>query len=160
MFSFKSDKVGIFNEEWELLTEPALETALPNLALSGVCVAEDELVGKREKFWRDFEQQCDILANVSDDGLEEFASLSRTPKKLKKSIRDPEVFAHLFEESNRDHVVYYTKPVMDGFLDLLDSLDHYFSRFKGQALLPTFEWSTKVAELEQIIKQIDNPYTR
>jgi hypothetical protein len=56
VFSFKSGKVGTFNEEWELLTDPALLTSLPILSLSGVCVAEDELVSKREEFWKQFEQ--------------------------------------------------------------------------------------------------------
>ena len=68
---------------------------------------------------------------MSDDGLDEFAALCKTPKKLTMNIRDPGVFAHLFEENNRDHLLYFTKPVMDGFLGLLDSLDYYFNRFKG-----------------------------
>lgn len=40
-FSFKSEKVGMFNEEWELMTEPALLHSLPVLSLSGVCTQED-----------------------------------------------------------------------------------------------------------------------
>jgi hypothetical protein len=35
-FSFKSAKVGMFNEEWELLTEPVLKTAISLVSLSGI----------------------------------------------------------------------------------------------------------------------------
>lgn len=79
MFSFKSEKVGIFNEEWELLTEPALLTHLPNLSLCGVGVAQDELSGKREEFWRDFEHHMDVLFNGSEEGFDEFALKNKTP---------------------------------------------------------------------------------
>lgn len=42
-FSFKSEKVGIFNEEWNLLTEPVLLNNLPILSLSGIGVEADQL---------------------------------------------------------------------------------------------------------------------
>lgn len=69
------------------------------------------------------------------------------------------MFAKLFEENNRDKVLYYTKPVMDGFLDLLDNLDHLHRKTTGSSLYNTFTWSTKVSELEKIIKGIKNPYS-
>jgi hypothetical protein len=42
-FSFSSDKVGMFNEEWELWTEPLLLNQLPVLSLCGVSTEEDKL---------------------------------------------------------------------------------------------------------------------
>jgi len=42
VFSFKSGKVGMFNEEWELMTEPLLLNALPVISLSGIATKEDE----------------------------------------------------------------------------------------------------------------------
>ncbi len=42
-FSFKSEKTGMFNEEWELLTEPLLLNPLNNVALSGIALEEDHL---------------------------------------------------------------------------------------------------------------------
>jgi len=40
-FSFTSDKVGMFNEEWELWTEPFLLNQLPVLSLCGISIQED-----------------------------------------------------------------------------------------------------------------------
>jgi len=37
----------MFNEEWELLTEPLLLNSLPVLSLSGIAVKEDEYTGRR-----------------------------------------------------------------------------------------------------------------
>ena len=52
-FSFRStDKVGMFNEEWELLTEPLLVNSLPMLSLSGVALQPDNYADKRDDFWQ------------------------------------------------------------------------------------------------------------
>ncbi len=40
-FSFKSDTVGMFNEEWELLTEPMLQNPISLICLSGIATQED-----------------------------------------------------------------------------------------------------------------------
>jgi len=102
----------------------------------------------------------DVLFNGSDEGQDEFILKNKTPKKDPPNIRDPAVFAALFEEKNRDNVLYFTKPVMDGFLSLLDDLDYLHKKTTGQSLLNTFVWSTKTNELEKIIRSIVNPLTR
>jgi len=66
----------------------------------------------------------DVLFNGSDEGQDEFILKNKTPKKDPPNIRDPIIFGPLFEEKNRDNVLFYTKPVMDGFLNLLDDLDY------------------------------------
>lgn len=55
-FSFKSAKVGMFNEEWELLTEPLLQTPLSLVSLSGIATQEDLKSKKRDEFWTGFSQ--------------------------------------------------------------------------------------------------------
>jgi len=55
VFSFTSEKVGMYNEEWELWTEPLLKNQLPILSLSGMSTSEDNLVHKREDFWDQFD---------------------------------------------------------------------------------------------------------
>ena len=52
IFSFRSEKVGMFNEEWELLTEPLLQNTLPVLSLSGIALQTDEYSQKRDEFWQ------------------------------------------------------------------------------------------------------------
>ena len=48
----------------------------------------------------------------------------KTPPKEILDIRDPAIFAKLFEEENRDQILYFTKVTMDGFFDLLDDLEY------------------------------------
>ena len=45
----------MFNEEWELLTEPLLLNSLPMLSLSGVSLETDQYADKRDAFWQSFE---------------------------------------------------------------------------------------------------------
>lgn len=45
----------MFNEEWELLTEPQLLEPAPLLNLSGMATKVDEYVGKVETFEKEFE---------------------------------------------------------------------------------------------------------
>ena len=55
IFSFRSEVAGIFNEEWELLTEPQLLYPAPILNLSGMAVKEDEYIEKRATLAANFE---------------------------------------------------------------------------------------------------------
>jgi hypothetical protein len=161
VFSFKTEKVGMFNEEWELLTEPALLGSLPQLSLSGIGEAEDELVQARADFEAMFTAEMNTMASkFTDDGISEIQMESKTPTKVLPDIEDPLVFAPLFEERNRDRVLYYSKPVMEGFFDLLDDLDHLHRRATGNSLFKTFTWSTKVSEIETMIKAISNPLSQ
>jgi hypothetical protein len=47
IFSFRSEKPGMFNEEWELLTEPQLLEPAPILNLSGMATKADDYTEKR-----------------------------------------------------------------------------------------------------------------
>merc|ERR1712166_1411975 len=46
-FTFSSEKIGMYNEEWELWTEPLLHNQLPVLQMAGICVQEDKHEEKR-----------------------------------------------------------------------------------------------------------------
>ena len=47
----------MFNEEWELLTEPLLINSLPMLSLSGISLQADLYAEKRQNFWQNFEEK-------------------------------------------------------------------------------------------------------
>jgi len=55
-FSFKSNKIGMFNEEWELLTEPLLMSPLASISLSGIACEDDKLAQQREEFFKEFSE--------------------------------------------------------------------------------------------------------
>jgi len=41
-FSFWSEKPGIYNEEWELITDPPLKDALPVVCISGNSLEDEQ----------------------------------------------------------------------------------------------------------------------
>jgi len=69
-FSFKSSKVGMFNEEWELLTEPLLKTPLTLVSCSGIATQDDQKKAKRDDFWTTFSPDYKPEQQVSIDALE------------------------------------------------------------------------------------------
>lgn len=80
----------------------------------------------------------------------------KTPAAPEPDLRDAEVFKGVFEEKNRHLGLYYTKDTMDGFYDILDDLAHLYQKQEGKPLSARFEWSTKVQELETLIKGLKN----
>lgn len=156
-FSFISDKVGMYNEEWELLTEPLLNNSLPMLSLSGIATQPDAYTEKRNRFWEDFTDN--FVQRDAAQTVDELIDRVKTPPKAEPNRRDPEIFAKMFEESNQDLKLYYSADTMDGLYDLLSDIEILYNKQDLQ-IPEDFEWSTKVGELEKMILQIANPYTR
>ena len=156
-FSFISDKVGMFNEEYELLTEPLLNNSLPMLSLSGIATQEDEYAEKRQRFWEDFTDN--FVQKDAAEAVETIIDRVKTPPKAEPNRRDAAVFAKMFEENNQDLKLYYSADTMDGFYDLLSDIEILYNKQDLQ-IPEDFEWSTKVGELEKMIEKIANPYTR
>jgi hypothetical protein len=77
IFSFRSEKPGIFSEEWELLTEPQLLEPVPVLNLSGMAVKEDEHVNGRQSLNERFEKE--LVHQASGDIVQEVVGEVRTP---------------------------------------------------------------------------------
>lgn len=70
----------MFNEEWELLTEPLLQTALPVLSLCGICTKEDELKNARDCFKSNYKMEF-AGRDASDDNIDD----------IFKNIKSPEI---------------------------------------------------------------------
>ena len=60
----------MFNEEWELLTEPELVEAPPLLTLSGMATKEDEFIEARNQLKQRFER--DLLLTEQPEYLSDF----------------------------------------------------------------------------------------
>ena len=65
IFSFRSDKPGMFNEEWELLTEPQLLEPAPLLYISGMAIQDDEYLEKRDVLNHKFAEECAKLKKIN-----------------------------------------------------------------------------------------------
>ena len=80
IFSFRSTKPGMFNEEWELLTEPQLLETAPLLNLSGMATKNDDFVERRDELNEAFQAE---LANLgSGDAMEDIVDVVRSPPNL------------------------------------------------------------------------------
>lgn len=148
----------MFNEEWELLTEPLLMNSLPMLSLSGISLQEDLYTDRRAQFWQQFEEK--FVQRDARETVYELVDRIKTPEQPEPDLRDPAIFAAKFEESNRDLELKFTKATMDGFYDLLDDLSVLHEREAGGNLLSSFSWTTKVGEIEKLVHSIQNPLSK
>ena len=94
-FSFTSDKVGMFNEEWEIWTEPFVLNQLPVLSLCGISTQEDLLEEKRENFWNQFDTK--FVQHDAEETLGDIINRVKTPTKAEPDYHDSETFADAFE---------------------------------------------------------------
>ena len=97
-FSFRSVKPGIFNEEWELITDPPLNDALPVVALSGDALEDETDLEELAKFDQEIEAAINkrTYEEIWDDMLERV----KTPVPPLPDMEDPTVFREQFEAQN------------------------------------------------------------
>ena len=109
----------MFNEEWELLTEPLLQTPLQLVSLSGIATQEDQNQKKRDEFWTGFSQDYKPEEQVSIDTLEGYV---RNQPVEKPDLTDSSVLCKLFEERNKHIGLFYTKDVLEAFFEIFEDL--------------------------------------
>jgi len=154
-FSFASEKVGMFKEEWELWTEPLVLNRLPILELCGISTEEDKLTKAREQFWDQFD--TDFMAVDALENVEGMVDVVRTPLKAPKNYLDPETFKEAFELRNRDMGVYFTQPTMDACYELLGDIATIWKRQEREDLDDVFTWGITLLEIEHLILKIKIP---
>jgi hypothetical protein len=159
-FSFRSEKPGMYFEEWELLTEPLLLSSLPLLNLSGMSTQSDSRVAERLKLESQFLHEFKD-SNALEIFEEVFDKVESPPKPL-PDIRDQGTFKRLFEERNKHLGLYYTKFIMKSFFELYEDIEYKLKgavNAEGELILGD-EWSLKVEDIENYIREIRNTYTR
>lgn len=105
----------MFNEEWELLTEPLLLNSLNCLQLSGIACEGDSLAEKREEFWKNFSQD---YPSESKPSVSELEGHVRDKIVQKIELTDHAAVRTKFEEKNKHLNLYYTKDIFETFLDI------------------------------------------
>ena len=148
----------MFNEEWELLTEPLLLNSLPMLSLSGVSLETDQYADKRDAFWQSFETKF-VKRDARETVLELVDRIKTPEQETIDPKNDVEEFAKLFEEENSDMELKYTKSTMNGFYELIEDIDHLKQRETGTSI-NLVQWNTKVSVVEKLICEIQNPMTK
>jgi hypothetical protein len=154
-FSFKSAKVGMFTEEWELLTDPLLTQPLNVVTLTGIATQEDQLKGKRDEFWKNFSSDYPEEPEYTIDMLEGYV---RNQPEQKPDLSDPYILCEVFEDRNRHLGLYYSRDVLETLFDIFDDLRHVLTEYQQEADLPE-EWDTRVETLSDMIRLVKNSYT-
>lgn len=144
----------MFNEEWELLTEPQLLETAPVLNLSGMATQGDAYIDKRavlnERFGKELAVQDS--AEVVDDA----AGDVKTPPQADQSASQL-VSAH-FEQVNEHLGLKYTKSNHENFSMLYQLTVHRLER-QGSTE-PVEAFTGEVEYIEELITRIQNPYTQ
>jgi len=78
----------MFNEEWELLTEPLLLNALPQVCLSGIATQEDQYEKRRKDFWQAYDEEFAKRESVNENTTT-WSSNIKHPKVTEPDLNDP-----------------------------------------------------------------------
>jgi len=70
IFSFRSEIPGMFNEEWELLTEPMLIEPAPILNLSGMATRVDEFIESRAELQDTFMKELQRTQEIEEADIQ------------------------------------------------------------------------------------------
>ena len=137
----------MFNEEWELLTEPSLLEQAPLLNLSGMATKVDEYVEKVEAFEKEFEFD---LGKLHDNDV---ANEESTPQESTvQNTTDPLLMQKQFEAINEHTGLYFTQSVYDSFQSLYNLVTH---RLKKQGTPDNInEFSMEIEYIEELIDRI------
>ncbi len=125
VFTFRSEKEGIFYEEWQLHTIPELPIKLPAIQLNGVALKYDcdELKYRafkncRRKLISD-RIEDHAKHTLAKEIIDDLVEAVRTPTPPPPNIRDPVVFCYLFENNNRKLRLHFSQSIIDKYLDIL-----------------------------------------
>ena len=94
----------MFNEEWELLTEPQLLEQAPLLNLSGMATKTDEYVEKVEAFEKEFEFD---LGKLHDNDVPNEVPETERDNTIQQTT-DPLLMQKEFEAINEHTGLYFT----------------------------------------------------
>ena len=100
-FSFRSEELGIYFEEWEVVTEPALIKPLKVLSLTGISIQDQTHIKAIENYDEEvaFVNQNRFFDEIMNDVIDRV----RTPTPPLPEMETPEVFAKEFEEKNHKY---------------------------------------------------------
>ena len=133
----------MFNEEWELLTEPKLMNPLALVSLNGIATQEDQKQADRDAFWKNFRQDYPTEEQPSVDVLEGFV---RNQPDLKPDLKDAFVLSQVFEERNKHLGLFYTKACLETFFEIYEDVCLVLAD-QGSAV-PEGEWDTRTESLQ------------
>ena len=154
IFSFRSEKPGMYNEEWELLTEPQLLEAAPLLNLSGMATQGDSYIDKRAALNKRFAEELAAQEMAAAEEVE--APEAKTPSQAEQSAVD--LASTNFEQVNEHLGLKYTRSNFENFRMLYQLTENRLQRQGSTEPIEAF--TGEVEYIEDLITRIQNPYTQ
>uniref|UniRef100_A0A7S1EDU6 MYCBP-associated protein n=1 Tax=Hemiselmis andersenii TaxID=464988 RepID=A0A7S1EDU6_HEMAN len=119
-FTFKSDKPGVFSEEWVFEGRPDVAETQHAIALKGVCQIEDKSKVDLELFEANLEgRQMQATVNEVVDELVDHVQTPRAKPRV--LTEDPDVDRQVFIARNKEAQIYYSNTTLKLFRSLADS---------------------------------------
>ena len=126
-FSFRSTKIGMFFEEWRILTEPHCLEPLPVITLNGVSIEEETELNEIDAM--DAEVARVNQKNFIDEVMQDLVDRVRTPtpplpnlleeKEYETPEQKTEFFKNEFEKVNHKYGLYYGEYEINAFQELI-----------------------------------------
>lgn len=111
VFMFSSEKVGMFSENWDLLTDPQLSTPLPQLNLTGYSFELDGFVPHR--YYLEEELRKSAVMHCAREVVSDVVRQVRTPTPPPPDLEDPTECQEQFESRNIEYEVWYTPDIIN-----------------------------------------------
>ena len=153
LFTFISEKIGIFTEEWDLHTDPLVVKPIPQLILTGRSFETDKMIAQRHFFEKEFNKR--IVLHTTEEILSDIIRNVRTPTPPPPDLQDSKQCQEQFEAKNLKEKVWHTDEIIVLFRELESSVI---------ALLPENEqiepWDLSLDNLRELVNRIPNQGVR
>jgi hypothetical protein len=144
----------MYNEEWELLTEPQLLETAPLLNLSGMATQGDSYIEKRAALNKRFAEELAAQEMAAAEEVE--APEAKTPSQAEQSAAD--LASTNFEQVNEHLGLKYTRSNFENFRMLYQLTANRLQRQGSTEPIEAF--TGEVEYIEDLITRIQNPYTQ
>lgn len=154
VFNFKSEKPGVFAEEWTFTGTPNVEGCQHKLLLKGICMAEDFTRAKRA------ELEARLAASQRDHTVEEIVNevvehIGTPRTKPRVLAEDPDVDRQVFIAQNKEAQIYYSNTTLKLFRSLADSTFELLN-----FPMELRKWDSSLNSLKRLLYAIEDDYER
>jgi hypothetical protein len=154
VFNFKSEKPGVFMEEWTFSGTPNVAGCQHKVLLKGVCVPEDTTRAKRA------ELEAQLAAaerdHTVDEMVRDLVEHIGTPRtKPRVLAEDPDVDRQVFIAQNKEAQIYYSNTTLKLFRSLADSTFELLN-----FPMELRKWDSSLNSLKRLLYAIEDDYER
>lgn len=154
VFNFKSEKPGVFAEEWTFAGTPNVAGCQHKVLLKGICVAEDFTRAKRAELEARLAsaQRDHTIEEIVDEVVEHIGTPRTKPRVL---AEDPDVDRQVFIAQNKEAQIYYSNTTLKLFRSLADSTFELLN-----FPMELRKWDSSLNSLKRLLYAIEDDYER